>query len=155
MKELAGRVRILGRLRIFEGAPPQTLESIAAVMSEEALPSGTTVIREGEAADDFFVVQDGELDVTAVGEVGSEPRTVNSLGPGDYFGEIGLLERISRTASVRSKTPVTLYRIPGEDFVEAINRNAAMATTLFDGIVGRLARTHPSHEPTFAPEEAT
>jgi CRP-like cAMP-binding protein/MFS family permease len=155
MRELAGRVETLGSLRIFEGAAPQVLESIASVMTWESVQAGTTVVREGEAADDFFVVLEGELDVVAVGEVGSEPRIVNSLGPDDYFGEIGLLEGIPRTASVRARTPATLYRIPSEEFLGATNRNPGMATTLFDGIVGRLARTHPSHEPKFAPEEAT
>jgi CRP-like cAMP-binding protein/predicted MFS family arabinose efflux permease len=155
MEQLAGRVEILGKLRIFEGAPQQILESIASVMTEESLAGGTDVIREGEEADDIFVVVEGTLDVTAAGELGTEPRTVNSLGPGDYFGEIGVLERIPRTASVRSATAARVYRIPGQDFVEAINSNPAMGTTIFDGIVGRLARTHPSHEPKFAPEEAT
>jgi CRP-like cAMP-binding protein len=155
MKELAGRVAALGSLRIFEGAAQQVLESMASVMTEESVAAGTIVVREGEAADDFFVVLEGELEVTAVGEVGSEPRMVNSLGPGDYFGEIGLLEGIPRTASVRSETPAKLYRIPGEEFLGATDRNPGMATTLFDGIVARLARTHPSHGPKFAREEAT
>ncbi|MEA2485312.1 MAG: hypothetical protein QOD46_423 [Actinomycetota bacterium] len=155
MKGLAGRVDTLRGLRIFEGAPQQILESIASVMTEESVEPGTIVVQEGKAADDFFVVQEGELEVMAVGEIGSEPRIVNSLRPGDYFGEIGLLEGIPRTASVRSRTPSKLFRIPGEDFLGATNRNPAMATTLFDGIVGRLARTHPSHVPKFAPEEAS
>jgi CRP-like cAMP-binding protein len=124
-------------------------------MTEESVEAGTLVVREGQPADDFFVVLEGELEVIAVGEGGSEPRIVNSLVSGDYFGEIGLLEGIPRTASVRSRTRATLYRIPGEEFLGATNRNPGMATTLFDGIVGRLARTHPSHEPKFAPEEAT
>ena len=81
-------------------------------------------------------------------------RKVNSLGPGDYFGEIGLLEGIPRTASVCSCTPVQLYRIPGRDFVETVNHTPAMSMTLLDGLVGRLAQTHPSHEPKFAAKEA-
>jgi CRP-like cAMP-binding protein len=124
-------------------------------MTEESVPAGTDVTREGEPADDFFVVRDGELDVFAQGERESEMRKVNSLGPGDYFGEIGLLEGIPRTASVRSRTAVQLYRIPGRDFVETVNHTPAMSMTLLDGIVGRLAQTHPSHEPQFAAKEAS
>jgi MFS family permease len=154
MQELAQRVDELGRLAVFQGAPRQALESIASVMTEESVPAGTDVTREGEPADDFFVVRGGELDVFAAGEQETEMRKVNSLGPGDYFGEIGLLEGISRTASVRSRTPVQLYRIPGRDFVETVNHTPAMSMTLLDGIVGRLAQTHPSHEPQFAAKEA-
>ncbi|MDP9233067.1 MAG: MFS transporter [Actinomycetota bacterium] len=155
MQALSGRVEELGRLSIFAGAPRQTLETIASVMTEESAEPGTDVIREGDPADDFFVVRDGELDVVAVGEMGTSPRKVNSLRPGDYFGEIGLLEGIPRTASVRAATPTRLYRISGPDFLDTVNRTPALSMTLLDGAVGRLARTHPSHEPTFTPREAT
>jgi CRP-like cAMP-binding protein len=155
MQELSGRVGALAGLSIFAGAPRQTLETIASVMTEESAEPGTDVIREGDSADDFFVVRNGELDVVAVGEMGTGPRKVNSLGPGDYFGEIGLLEGIPRTASVRAVTPTRLYRIPGRDFLDTVNRTPALSMTLLDGAVGRLARTHPSHEPTFTPGEAT
>jgi CRP-like cAMP-binding protein/predicted MFS family arabinose efflux permease len=155
MQELSGSVTTLARLNIFAGAPRQTLETIASVMTEESTEPGTDVIREGDPADDFFVVREGELDVLAVGEMGAGPRKVNSLGPGDYFGEIGLLEGIPRTASVRAVTPTRLYRIPGRDFLDTVNRTPALSMTLLDGAVGRLARTHPSHEPTFTPREAT
>lgn len=153
MKELSGRVEVLSRLKLFEGAPRQTLESIAAGMSEETVGPGTEVIREGDPPDDFYVVIEGDLDVIAVGESGGQARLVNSLGAGDYFGEIGLLEGIPRTATVRSTTSVRVYRIPGRDFVEAVNRTPAISMTLLDGVVGRLARTHPSRQPTFVPGE--
>ncbi|MDP9227339.1 MAG: MFS transporter [Actinomycetota bacterium] len=155
MEELSGRVEALNRLSIFEGAPRQTLESIASVMTEESVGAGTDIVREGEPADDFFVVLEGELEVLSAGETGARSRRVNSLGPGDYFGEIGLLEGIPRTASVRSITPARVYRIPGRDFLETVNQTPAMTMTILDSVVGRLARTHPSHEPRFAPGEAT
>ena len=155
MRELSSRVEALGALRIFGGASRQTLETIASVLTEESAEPGMDIVREGEPADDFYVVRQGELDVLAVGETGTEPRKVNSLGPGDYFGEIGLLEGIPRTASVRAVTPTLLYRISGPDFLDTVNRTPALSMTLLDGVVGRLARTHPSHEPTFTPKEAT
>jgi MFS family permease len=155
MKELSGRVEALGRLRIFEGAPQQTKEAIASVMTEESFAVGDEIVREGDPPDDFFVVLEGQLDVFAVGEVGTRPLLVNSLGPGDYFGEIGLLEGIPRTATVRAVAPVRAYKIPGRDFLETVNQAPAVSATLLDGLAGRLARTHPTREATFTPEEPT
>lgn len=155
MEQLSARVETLGRLSIFEGAPQQTKEAIASVMTEESFAPGDEVIREGDPPDDFFVVIEGGLDVIAAGELGTEPRQVNSLGPGDYFGEIGLLEGIPRTATVVAVSPVHAYKIPGRDFLETVNQTPAVSATLLDGVVGRLARTHPSHEATFAPKETT
>jgi CRP-like cAMP-binding protein/predicted MFS family arabinose efflux permease len=151
MQELASRVEALVGLSIFEGARRQTLESIASGMSEETVAAGTEVILEGDVPNDFFVVAEGELDVVAAGETSSDARKVNSLGPGEYFGEIGLLEGVPRTASVISVTEARFFRIPGNTFLDAVNQTPLMSMTLLSGMVGRLARTHPSREPTFAP----
>jgi CRP-like cAMP-binding protein len=72
---------------------------------------------------------------------------INTLEEGDYFGEIGLVEGIPRTATVRAATGGLVYRIAGPDFLDAINESPILSGTLLDGIVGRLARTHPSYEP--------
>jgi CRP-like cAMP-binding protein/predicted MFS family arabinose efflux permease len=144
-RELAPRVGLLEGLRVFEGAPRQALESLAAAMEERAVPAGAAVVTEGEQADAFYVVGSGRLAVLSAGERGGEPARVNTLGPGDYFGEIGLLERIPRTATVRAETEAAVWRLAGEDFLGILNQVPSTSGTLLDGVVGRLARTHPSH----------
>ena len=142
LRELAPRVERLG---LFEGAPRQQLESLAAALEEVAVPAGTAVVTEGEQADAFYLVRLGTLAVVSAGERGGEPARVNTLGPGDYFGEIGLLERIPRTATVRAETDGAVWRLAGDDFLGILNQVPSTSGTLLDGIVGRLARTHPSH----------
>jgi CRP-like cAMP-binding protein len=83
--------------------------------------------------------------VLSTGERGGEPARVNSLGPGDYFGEIGLLERIPRTATVLAEADAAVWRLAGDDFLGILNQVPSTSGTLLDGVVGRLARTHPSH----------
>lgn len=146
MLELAPRVALLRRLGVFDGAARQSLETIAASIVEEQVEPGAIVVAEGEPADDFYVVRSGKLEVFSRGERGDDPRPVNTLSDGDYFGEIGLLERIPRTATVKAVSPCRLYRVRGEDFLETLNQSPSLSGTVLDGVVGRLARTHPSYE---------
>ena len=146
MLELAPRVKVLGGLAPFASASRQTLESVAASIIEEEIERGEVVIAEGDPADDFYIVRSGTLDVYSRGESGDGTTPVNRLRAGDYFGEIGLLERIPRTATVTAATKCILYRVRGEDFLDTMNQSPSLSGTLLDGVVGRLARTHPSYE---------
>jgi MFS family permease len=144
---LSSRVATLAGVAAFQGAPRQTLEAMAQALQPEDYSPGSTIVRQDEPADDFFVVVSGQLDVLSSGQSGASASRVNTLSDGDYFGEIGLLERIPRTATVRAQTHCTVYRIPGDAFLDAVNRQPAVSGTLLDGVVGRLARTHPSYRP--------
>jgi MFS family permease len=144
------RIGLLRSLDIFAGATRATLERLALSAEEEVVAPGTVIIREGEEADDFFVLTDGEVKVTAAGESGIE-KALGTLSPPNYFGEIGLLERRPRTATVEALTPCTLYRIRGEDFVQALTV-ASLSPTALGSAQLRLARTHPSLSMTFGQE---
>ncbi len=78
----------------------------------------------------------------------STARPLATIGPGDYFGEIGLLERIPRTAAVVAALPTRLYRIGGQEFLDALT-SSPPAGSVIEDVRTRLARTHPSHEPTY------
>ena len=95
---------------------------------------------EGEPSDDLYVVLDGTLVVTASDAITAIP----DLGPDDWFGEIGLLRQSGRTATVTAYTDVTLWRIPGADFAEAV-AGAGTSNTMHSTMGLRLART-----PSFA-----
>ena len=91
---LASRVGLLSRLDLFAAAQQPTLEALAEASTEERVVAGTVVIREGDPADALYVVARGRLQVTSSGEVGGDARPIGELASGDYFGEIGLIERI-------------------------------------------------------------
>ncbi len=139
---LEPRVLALGRLGIFAEASRPVLERLAAESVESAVPTGTTLIREGDEADAFFVLLEGEMAVRARGEGVSEVD-LPSMEAGTYFGEIGLLERIPRTATVTAARDSRVLRISGDDFLETL-ADAPASTALLEGARSRLARTHPT-----------
>jgi MFS family permease len=142
--ELAPTVDLLERLGIFEGTTPQQLEALAAVTREERVPVGSVVIREGDEPDDLFAIADGTLEVRT--GTGAAEHMVASLGAGDYVGEIGLLEKRPRTATVVAVEPARLLRIPGEDFLRIVNDAPRISPTLISVVASRLAASQPEDD---------
>jgi CRP-like cAMP-binding protein len=136
------RIAVMQRLDILGGASRATLERLALSAVEETVPARQVIIQEGDEADDFFVLVGGEAQVIAAGEA-AVAQMLGTLTPPNYFGEIGLLARRPRTATVRAVTECSLYRIRGDEFVDALTAASLSAATL-GGAQRRLARTHPS-----------
>ena len=143
-RELGPKVAILDRLGIFDGATPQQLEALAASVAEEAVRPGDVVIREGDEPDDLFAIVSGSVEVHT--GHGVAELTVATLTEGDYFGEIGLLEKRPRTASVVAITDSVLYRIPGDDFLRIVNEGPRISPTLVSVVASRLAMANPDEE---------
>jgi CRP-like cAMP-binding protein len=116
---------------------------MAAAATEVHVPAGTAVVMEGDAADAFYAVIEGALDVAAVGEHGGDPQWLRTLEPGSYFGEIGLLGRVPRTATVTANADCTLLRVSGDDFIDALT-NLSASPSLLEGARTRLSITHPT-----------
>jgi predicted MFS family arabinose efflux permease len=140
---IAPRVALLERLDLFRTASRSSLESLAEAAEEISVPAGTAVVTEGEQSDAFYAVTEGHLVVTATGESGAEPVKLRTLGPDSYFGEIGLLGHVARTATVTATSACTLLRISGDDFLDALTSLNA-SPSLLQGAQARLAVTHPS-----------
>ena len=99
----------LKSIPLFQTVSDEELSQIAPFAEEVWVDSGTTLVREGDFSYDFFAIEEGEAEVTRGGE------HVADLGPGDFFGEIGLLEKELRTASVVAKTDMQLVTLDGWD----------------------------------------
>ena len=147
---LAPRVAILEQLGIFTTASRTVLERLAGVAEEEDAAAGTTVVREGEPAEALYVLAEGEVEVTARGEAGEEEQRIRVMRAPCYFGEIGVLERIPRTASVTAVTDVEVLRIEGAALLEALT-STPPSSSLMENAASRLALTHPSRELAFSP----
>jgi hypothetical protein len=128
-------VAVLDRLGVFDGASRTALERLAMNVEVCAVEADTIVVREGDSADDFFIIRSGEFRVESFG------IQVNRLGMSDWFGEIGLLRRAARTATVQAVTPAELWRIPGHVFIAAVTSSPLLPEQLTDGIEDRLARS--------------
>jgi predicted MFS family arabinose efflux permease len=140
------RVLALEKLGILADATRPILERLADRATEVDVPAGSVVIREGDEADAFYVLLQGEMAVEARGEA-AVAQELPTMEEGAYFGEIGLLERIPRTATVTSTRASHLLRIGGDDFLEALT-SAPASTALLEGARSRLSRTHPSLRPS-------
>jgi CRP/FNR family transcriptional regulator, cyclic AMP receptor protein len=95
------------QIPVFRHLSQSELERIAGWLQSFSIPEGDLLVREGASAHEFFLIEDGEAAVLEDGE------RVAVLGPGDFFGEIGLLETGRRTASVIAATPmdvIVMYR---------------------------------------------
>jgi len=135
-------VDALGRIGLFDGASRAALERLAAGVIVEHVAAGTVVVAQGDTADDLYVIREGQLRVMARGE-DDRLHSLPALGPDEWFGEIGLLHRVPRTATVTSVTDVELWRLPGSAFLEALTAIDARPAALERGLIVRLGRTHP------------
>ena len=147
LDELAPRIALLEQLGIFASANRAVLERLAAACTSVRVHAGDVVVAEGDEADALYVIVSGRVDVKARGEAGVEQH-IRVMEPGSYFGEIGLLERIPRTATVTALDDVELYRIEGDAFLDAL-ATASAGTSFLAGARTRLAHTHPSLESQF------
>jgi CRP-like cAMP-binding protein len=99
----------LKSIPLFQTVSDGELAEIAPFADETAVEAGTQLVREGDFSYEFFAIEEGEAEVTRGGE------QLATLGPGDFFGEIGVLERDLRTASVVAKTEMRLVTLTGWD----------------------------------------
>jgi MFS family permease len=131
-------LRLLGRIPIFATLPGTTLEHLAGRLTPLRIEPGTVIIEEGDAGDRFYLVAEGQLDVSADGS------RVSQLEAGDYFGEIALLRDLPRTATVTASTSVVLYALDREDFLAAVTGHPASAQAAEEVVGARLARFSPT-----------
>jgi CRP/FNR family transcriptional regulator, cyclic AMP receptor protein len=94
---------------LFASMAEPDLRRIATFATEDSAPAGATLMREGDFSNDMIAIESGTADVLRDG------RTIRTLGPGDVFGEIGVLEKELRTASVVASSPMRLIRLTSWD----------------------------------------
>ena len=99
----------LKSIPLFEDVPDEELGQIATFAQEVTVDEGRELVREGDFSYEFMAIEEGQAEVTRGGE------HVADLGPGDFFGEMGLLEKTLRNATVTAKTPVRLVTLTGWD----------------------------------------
>jgi MFS family permease len=129
----ADELRILGAIPIFSPLPGASLEQVAQRLVPLRHDPGTVIVRKGDAGDRFYVIAEGDV------EVSEDGRVISELGPGSYFGEIALLRDVPRTATVTAKTPVVLYALDRDDFLAAVTSHAPSTEAAEEVVSSRLA----------------
>jgi CRP-like cAMP-binding protein len=101
----------LAQVPLFAGMPPRFLKRLADKMDEQRFMEGATIVRQGEPGDTFYVLIEGEAKVKD-----ANGRTLSRLIPGDFFGEISLMDGGPRTATVVAETNLTALALSRKDF---------------------------------------
>jgi CRP-like cAMP-binding protein len=117
---------------IFSGLSKKELGRLAQWTDEVSVSPGQALATEGTFAHEFFVIEDGSAEVTQGGE------RIAELGPGEFFGEIGLLETDRRTASVVATTPMKLIVMFQREFKQMEQEMPAVADRIRTAIRARL-----------------
>lgn len=118
--EIAALAKRLAGLPLFTGVPEVRLATTLSRAKPLAVRAGDTVVGQGEPADRFYVIVEGEFRVSQ-GEAGSAHRHLRTIGRDDVFGEIGLLTAAPRTATVTAATDGRLLALDADDFLELVS----------------------------------
>jgi CRP/FNR family transcriptional regulator, cyclic AMP receptor protein len=131
-----GRVETLQRLPLFEGLEDVALAKIAAVAEERAFTAGDVLVREGSLGLAVFFIVDGHCEVRheAAGKV------LATLGPGEVFGEMALLDPGPRTASVVALDDVVVYTLSNWHFKPIVEEHPSVALHMLKTLAGRFRR---------------
>jgi MFS family permease len=136
----ADRIELLRRVATLRLLPISALEGLALNLRRADVERGCAVFEAGEVGDDFYIIESGSVAIIKDG------RAVNELGVGEAFGEIALLRRVPRTATVRALEDTALAVVSGPRFVAAVTGFSATSTAVEQHISSYLAA-----EPLLAP----
>jgi CRP/FNR family transcriptional regulator, cyclic AMP receptor protein len=129
---MSAPVDFLRRVPLFHGLTDKQLEVLARSFTERSFDAGRELTSEGAGGVGFFVIESGEATVTVDGE---ERRT---LGPGDYFGELALLDGGSRTATITATAPGRAWGLAAWEFRPLVEQNGALAWPLLEQLASRI-----------------
>jgi CRP/FNR family cyclic AMP-dependent transcriptional regulator len=122
----------LAQVRLFSACNKKELALIGKASDEVSVSAGKEVVTEGQVGHEFFLILDGKAAVKRKG------RKVATFGPGDYFGEIALLDKGVRSATVVTETPATLLVLGQREFSGVLDEVPALAHKLLTNMAARL-----------------
>jgi CRP/FNR family transcriptional regulator, cyclic AMP receptor protein len=126
------KVELISNVPLFERLSKHELEQVASVADEIDLAEGKELTREGEPGREFFVLLEGTADVTQDGE------RVNSLGSGDFFGEIALISDGPRTATVTATSPIRTLVVTRRSFQRLVEEMPEIQRNVLAAAAERL-----------------
>lgn len=122
----------LGRIQLFEGLSRKQRKLLAMRVDEVDVPAGKVLCCKGKTADEFFVIEEGTAKVVRDGQY------LDALGPGDFFGEMSLLEGLPRSATARAVGDVSLLVLRPGSLLLQIRRDPTFAFELLQQLSGRI-----------------
>jgi CRP-like cAMP-binding protein len=123
---------LVQRVPLFSSLDKKEVQQLAGSMKERIFNQGDTITREGQSGVGFFIIEDGEANVTVAGE------ERGMLKAGDYFGEVALIDDSARTATITAKTELKTYGITSWEFRPLVENNAGLAWKMLQTMAKRL-----------------
>ena len=108
------KLAMLSKVPMFTGCAAQDLVEIGRLAEEVDVPAGKVLAKEGSSGHEFFVIAQGNVEITKNG------KSIRTLGPGDHFGELSMLGQVARTATATATTPATLFVLGDRQFASLI-----------------------------------
>ena len=127
-----GPAEVIGHVPFFTGLSERDKTQIASMFKERTFPAGETITKEGVGAAAFFVIESGEATVSIRG------KPIRTLGRGDYFGEIALIDEGTRSATVTASADVVCHGLTYWEFRPLVQANATIAWNLLQTLAKRL-----------------
>jgi CRP/FNR family transcriptional regulator, cyclic AMP receptor protein len=127
----------LARVPLFQGLSKKQLRRISTLMTRVDRPAGQVLTREGQSGSEFFIVLEGEV------EVRHGDRVIATRRPGDYVGEIALLDNRPRTATVVATTPISVEVLNHREFVSLLAEVPELSEHILATMAQRLADLTP------------
>jgi CRP-like cAMP-binding protein len=129
---------VLGQVPLFSNLSRRHLRRLADQAEEVGYQPGATIVSDGDEGDTFFVILEGEAKVVRGN------RTLSTMGPGEFFGEISLLDGGPRTASVVADTPVVAARLSKRSFDRMVLDEPGLAAKILSVVARRLREAERS-----------
>ena len=126
------KVAALARSPLFEGLSKKELAELAKSTDDLEVPAGKVLCKEGDLGHEFFVIVEGEA------EVRKGDRTVDTMGPGDFFGEIALVEKTHRTATVTATAPLRFFVLTSQSFWSLLDHSPEVERKVLRALAKRV-----------------
>lgn len=127
----------LRTIPLFAAVPDDALSAIADLLIERRVPKNQTIVEEGLSGDYMYVIREGHVKVTKLSGDGRE-KILELLGPGDFFGEMSLLDDAPRSASVKSLTETHILALSRPDFLKELRRNPDLGMAVIQELTRRV-----------------
>ena len=128
-----GKVDLIRHVPLFSKLSKSGLQEVASIADEIDLPQGKELTREGERGREFFVILEGTADVTQGG------KRIRRMGTGDFLGEIALVTKQPRTATVTATSPIRALVITDRDFAHLLRESPQIGQGVLEALAERLA----------------
>ena len=132
-----GKVELIKKVPLFSKLSKKGLAEVAHIADELDLPKGKVMAEEGDRGREFFVLLEGEADVT------KGDKSINTIRDGDFFGEIALVTKMPRTASVTATSNVRVLVITERDFSTLLKHSDEVSRGVAEALAERIAPDLP------------